>query len=262
MSLSAAGGLALAVVPQLEPWLGWRAPVRIDARRARNSGGRTPARPVRCAPGQATARDGGRRSERPARSAPVPPLRRLHGVVRARPSSSATGSSRCSTRAAGYSQGTAGLVGSLILAGGIVSRPLGGWLARRYPGHLRPILGSAFVAERHRNRAPGARRPGCALARRCARARARGRDPVRRVVRGRNAHPARRSGRRGGGREHVGEPRSSSPERRSSGSPSRCPATARSASRPRSRLWLGALAVLPLIRELDPVPERGLASAR
>jgi MFS family permease len=49
------------------------------------------------------------------------------------------------TRAAEYEQGTAGLVGSLILIGGIVSRPLGGWLARRYPTRLRPLLGTSFA---------------------------------------------------------------------------------------------------------------------
>ena len=36
-------------------------------------------------------------------------------------------------RAGGYSNATAGLVGSLILGAGIVSRPLGGWVARRHP---------------------------------------------------------------------------------------------------------------------------------
>ena len=50
------------------------------------------------------------------------------------------------TRAGGASEAAAGAVGSLILLGGVVSRPLGGTLARRYGDRMRLILGASFVA--------------------------------------------------------------------------------------------------------------------
>ncbi len=139
-----AGGLALAVVPQLEPSLGWRAPYLSmlvvlgiaaialvpgpsDALRAR---------PQRGTAGNAPSvlRDGR--------------LYRLCVVYMASFGLSVVLSNwivSLLTRAADYGRGTAGLVGSLILVGGIVSRPLGGWLARRYPARLRSILGLAFA---------------------------------------------------------------------------------------------------------------------
>jgi len=50
------------------------------------------------------------------------------------------------TRAADYSEGLAGAVGSLILAAGVVSRPLGGWIARVHPEHVKAALAASFVA--------------------------------------------------------------------------------------------------------------------
>jgi predicted MFS family arabinose efflux permease len=50
------------------------------------------------------------------------------------------------TRAADYSEGLAGAVGSLILAAGIVSRPLGGWIARVHPDRVKAALAASFVA--------------------------------------------------------------------------------------------------------------------
>lgn len=49
-------------------------------------------------------------------------------------------------RAGDYSSGTAGLVGSLILGAGVVSRPLGGWIVRRRPDHVRQALVSSYAA--------------------------------------------------------------------------------------------------------------------
>lgn len=50
------------------------------------------------------------------------------------------------TNAGGYSERLAGAVGSLILAAAVVSRPLGGWIARTHPRHLKPTLAASFVA--------------------------------------------------------------------------------------------------------------------
>jgi MFS family permease len=58
-------------------------------------------------------------------------------------------------KAGGYNQGVAGLVGGLVLASGIVGRPVGGWLAGHRPQHARALLavsllvagsGTAFIA--------------------------------------------------------------------------------------------------------------------
>lgn len=48
-------------------------------------------------------------------------------------------------RGGDYSNATAGLVGSLILVAGVVSRPLGGWALRRYADRIRPILAASFA---------------------------------------------------------------------------------------------------------------------
>jgi MFS family permease len=50
------------------------------------------------------------------------------------------------TRAADYSEGLAGAVGSLILAAGVVSRPLGGWIARTHPTRIKAALTASFAA--------------------------------------------------------------------------------------------------------------------
>lgn len=50
------------------------------------------------------------------------------------------------TNAGGYSERLAGAVGSLILAAAVVSRPLGGWIARTHPRHLKATLAASFVA--------------------------------------------------------------------------------------------------------------------
>ncbi len=48
-------------------------------------------------------------------------------------------------RGGDYSNARAGLVGSLILVAGVVSRPMGGWALRRYPDRIRPILAASFA---------------------------------------------------------------------------------------------------------------------
>ncbi|MFN8188175.1 MAG: MFS transporter [Gaiellales bacterium] len=139
-----AGGFALAIVPQLDDWLAWRAAymsmlvvlLLAFAVLLVGPSDATRSRPVSRASGDGPSvlRDGR--------------LYRLCVVYMASFGLAVVLSNwvvSLLTRAGGYEQGTAGLVGSLILAGGIVSRPLGGWLARRYPARLRPILGTSFA---------------------------------------------------------------------------------------------------------------------
>lgn len=139
-----AGGVALAVVPQLEPSLAWRAPfismiVVLGLAAVTLLAG--PSDEMRERPARA-AGGGGPSVFRDAR------LYRLCVVYMASFGLAVVLSNwvvSLLTRAGGYGQGTAGLVGSLILAGGIVSRPLGGYLTRRFPGRLRPVLAAAFA---------------------------------------------------------------------------------------------------------------------
>jgi nitrate/nitrite transporter NarK len=139
-----AGGFALAIVPQLDDWIAWRAAyasmlaVLLIAFAVLLVGpsDESRSRPVArsAGDGPSVLRDGR--------------LYRLCVVYMASFGLSVVLSNwvvSLLTRAAEYEQGTAGLVGSLILIGGIVSRPLGGWLARRYPTRLRPLLGTSFA---------------------------------------------------------------------------------------------------------------------
>jgi predicted MFS family arabinose efflux permease len=50
------------------------------------------------------------------------------------------------SRAGGYSEELAGGIGSLILLGGVVSRPLGGWITRNRPEHVPAALTASFLA--------------------------------------------------------------------------------------------------------------------
>jgi predicted MFS family arabinose efflux permease len=142
----AGGGVALAVVPQLVGVLSWRAPyvsamavallaaallalVPADAHALRPE----PARDGRRAPG--VLRD-----------------RRLYRVSLLYAASFSLSVVLGNwivpllTRAGGSSEATAGAVGSLILIGGILSRPLGGALLRRHPLHIKAILGASLAA--------------------------------------------------------------------------------------------------------------------
>jgi MFS family permease len=139
-----AGGVALAVVPQAEHWLGWRAPfltqVILTAAAALvllvgppDSAGVRPTR-------QPGAGDPGIFADRR--------IYRICVVYMASFGLSVVLSNwvvSLLTRAAGYSDGVAGAIGSLILVGGVVSRPLGGYLTRARPDRTRAVLAVAFV---------------------------------------------------------------------------------------------------------------------
>ncbi len=133
------GGLALAIVPQAERWLEWRAPYWTALVV-------TAAALLALAAGPA---DSPRRLRLHAEAAPPagvlgdPRLYRLAALYAASFGLSVVVGNWAVTllaRGAGASKGTAGAVGALTLLLGVVSRPLGGWIARRHPAWTRPLL--------------------------------------------------------------------------------------------------------------------------
>jgi predicted MFS family arabinose efflux permease len=138
-----AGGLALAVVPQLVTPLGWRAPYASAAVVAALT------IPL-VAAGPPTPGHGGRtRGPRLAGLMADPQLARL-GVV----STVSFGISvilgawvvTLLERHASLRAGPAGAIGSLILLLGIVGRPAGGMFVRAHPHLARPMLATSFLA--------------------------------------------------------------------------------------------------------------------
>jgi MFS family permease len=139
----AGGGLALAVVPQLEDELGWRAPFVGALAIA----------------GLAVALLLASPADRPPSFEPgdeVPPgllrdrsLYRLAVLYAASLGLSLAAGNWVVTlldRNGGVSEGTAGIVGGLTLLLGIVTRPLGGWILRERPARIRAAVASSLVA--------------------------------------------------------------------------------------------------------------------
>ena len=139
------GGIALAVVPQVEDVLSWRAPFVTAIAVALLAA-------ILLAAGPSDAE--GSRPQPHATARDMPGVFRDHRLYRICLLYMASfGLSvvlanwivPLLTRAGGSSEQIAGLVGSLILIGGIVSRPLGGTLLRRYPDRTAAILAASFA---------------------------------------------------------------------------------------------------------------------
>jgi nitrate/nitrite transporter NarK len=139
-------GVALAVVPLAEDWLDWRAPFVTTIAVAA-------AASIPLALGPADSE--GSRPERHADAHDAPGVlhdSRLYRICVVYMASFGLSIvlgnwvATLLTRAGGASEAAAGAVGSLILLGGVVSRPLGGTLARRHGDKTRLILGASFVA--------------------------------------------------------------------------------------------------------------------
>jgi nitrate/nitrite transporter NarK len=142
----AGAGIALATVPLAEDWLDWRAPFVTSLIVAAVAA-------VFLALGPADSRGARPRPNVDLHGAPGilrdSRLYRLCFVYMASFGLSIVLGNWVATlltRAGGASEAAAGAVGSLILAAGVVSRPLGGFLARRHGDHMRLILGASFVA--------------------------------------------------------------------------------------------------------------------
>jgi nitrate/nitrite transporter NarK len=139
------GGVALAAVPLLEDWLGWRAPFLSGIAVAVLAGIVLTFAPADVARSAGAAFPGAGKIRSVLRD------RRIHRLsvmyMAALGLSVVLGNWVVSllTRAGDYSDSVAGAIGSLILICGVVSRPLGGYLARRFPDRMRPIVLVSFV---------------------------------------------------------------------------------------------------------------------
>ena len=140
----AGGGLALAVVPQVEDWLGWRAPYATAAIVALAA-----LAALAAAPGDVP------RSVHLHEGAAPPGifrdvrLYRLGLMYAATFGLSVVVGNWVATlleRGGGQSQEVAGAVAALTLLLGIVTRPLGGWLLRRKPDWTRTIVAGSLLA--------------------------------------------------------------------------------------------------------------------
>ena len=137
------GGLALAVVPQLEPALEWRAPfvfgigVSVAAALVLLLGPRDARAPERTARARATTLE-------------IAVDRRIARIVVLHTATFGSGLLIGSWVVAllvrlGHSQGVAGAIGALTLALTMASRPLGGWLLHRYPHRIGRALAASLV---------------------------------------------------------------------------------------------------------------------
>ena len=139
----AGGGSALAIVPQVARLVGWRAPYATAAAIALAG-----LLVLAAAPADA-------RRERPAREAGLRAgvlfdrgLYRVATLYAASLGLSVTVGNWVVTllnRHGGLGKGAAGAVGSLTLALGVVTRPLGGWILREHPRRARFAVGASLA---------------------------------------------------------------------------------------------------------------------
>jgi MFS family permease len=137
------GGLALATVPLVEGWLGWRAPFATAAAAAAAGlvlMALAPADPVRSRAEGGSVPAGGVLLDRR--------LYRLAALYAASLGLSVTAGNWVVTlldRHGGLGKGSAGAIGSLTLVLGIVTRPFGGWILRERPGRARLAVGASLA---------------------------------------------------------------------------------------------------------------------
>lgn len=144
------GGFALALVPQAANWLDWQAPFATALALAVGAGivlGAGPADASR-RPGRVAARTRADHASDTPRLLRDSRLYRLCALYMASFGLAVVLGNwvvPLLTRAGGYSEELAGAIGSLILIGGVVSRPLGGWIARNRPDRVRGALALSFA---------------------------------------------------------------------------------------------------------------------
>jgi MFS transporter, NNP family, nitrate/nitrite transporter len=137
------GGLALAVVPQFEPALDWRAPFVFGIAFSAAA-----ALVLLLGPRDARAAEGTARAR--ATTLEIAVDRRLARIVVLHTATFGSGLLIGSWVVAllvrlGHSQGVAGAIGALTLALTMVSRPFGGWLLHRYPHRIARALAGSLV---------------------------------------------------------------------------------------------------------------------
>ena len=137
----AGGGVALAVVPQVEPFLGWRAPYATSVAVAMLGLALLAAAP-------ADERQVRPRREDGAGVLLDRQLYRLAILYSASLGLSVTVGNWVVTlldRHGGLGKGSAGAIGSLTLVLGIVTRPLGGWILREHAARARLAVGASLA---------------------------------------------------------------------------------------------------------------------
>ena len=141
----AGGGVALAVVPQVETWVGWRAPfltalcVALAGLLLLAAGPADALRPLRRS-GRESASAGIVRDSR------LYPLAALYAASLGLSIVIGNWVVTLLHRQGGLDKGTAGAIGALTLALGIVTRPLGGWILHVHPAWVRRAVGSSLLA--------------------------------------------------------------------------------------------------------------------
>ncbi len=140
----AGGGVALAVVPPFESWIGWRAPF------ATSLGVALAALLL-----LATSPGDGARPEAPAalrhgsgilRDTRLYPLAVLYAASLGLSIVIGNWVVTLLHRQGGLDKGSAGAIGALTLALGIVTRPLGGWILHARPERMRAAVGASLLA--------------------------------------------------------------------------------------------------------------------
>lgn len=140
----AGGGIALAVVPQVEGWIGWRAPYATSVALALAGLvvlALSPPDPLRHPPAHHERRRASILGDRS--------LYRVATVFAASLGLSITVGNWVVTlleRHGGLGKGAAGVIGSLTLVLGVITRPLGGWILRERPGEVRRAVVLSLVA--------------------------------------------------------------------------------------------------------------------
>jgi MFS family permease len=140
----AGGGVALAVVPPVEDWIGWRAPFATSLCVAI-------AGLAVLAFSPRDARRTGTRAEAPRGSGVLADTRLYALAVLYAASlglSIVVGNWTVTLlhRQGGLDKGTAGVIGALTLVLGIVTRPLGGWILHTRPDRTRAAVGASLLA--------------------------------------------------------------------------------------------------------------------
>jgi MFS family permease len=140
----AGGGVALAVVPPVEDWIGWRAPF------ATSLGVAVAALAVLAVSPRDATRTGtaARRSRGSGilRDSRLYPLAVLYAASLGLSIVVGNWTVTLLHRHGGLGKGSAGAIGALTLVLGIVTRPLGGWILHARPGRTRAAVGASLLA--------------------------------------------------------------------------------------------------------------------